>query len=136
MKIVKVKCEDLFTEEIVEKTLYFHLTEAELVSLNLSENKRYSDYKNTDSKEVGKNEIELFEKLIEKAYGQRTDDGRFIKDEVDRKAFLCSPEYSALLTMLTNGELNLQEFIISMFPKDISKKIKFDDKGNISLVEN
>ena len=133
---VTVECEDLFTEEHKKVDLYFHLTEAELVSLNLTSNKGFSNYKNLSKEDVGKTEIVLFEKLIEKAYGQKTEDGQFIKDETARKAFLCSPEYSALLTKLSNGELSLNDFIMGCFPKNISSRIKINDDGSVALKES
>lgn len=133
---VTVECEDLFTEEQKKVDLYFHLTEAELVSLNLTSNKGFSNYKNLSKEDVGKTEIVLFEKLIEKAYGQKTEDGQFIKDETARKAFLCSPEYSALLTKLSNGELSLNDFIMGCFPKNISSRIKINDDGSVALKES
>ena len=134
---VTVKCPNLFTDEEETVDLYFHLTEAELVSLNLSENKKYSNYTGTDDKkDIGKEEIDLFEKLISKAYGQKTPDGLFVKDELHRNAFLCSPAYSALLTKISNNEISLQDFVLGCFPKDLSKKINISEDGKISLKEN
>ena len=133
---VTVECEDLFTGENKKVDLYFHLTEAELYSLNLTSNKSFSNYKNMDKEEVGKTEIVLFEKLIEKAYGQKTEDNQFIKDETARKAFLCSPEYSALLTKISSGELSATDFIMGCFPKNLSSKIKINEDGSIAVKES
>ena len=132
---ITVKCNDLFTDEEKTTDLYFHLTEAELVTLNITSNKAFSNYKGINKEEAGAEEIDLFEKLISKAYGQRTADGLFIKDETAKKAFLCSPEYSALLEKIAANEITLQDFVLGCFPKEISKKIKIDENGAISLNE-
>ena len=133
---VTVECEDLFTEEPKKVDLYFHLTEAELYTLDLVSNKGFSNYKNMNKEEIGKTEIILLEKLLEKAYGQKTADNQFIKDDTARKAFLCSPEYSALLTKLSSGELSVKDFVMGCFPKNISSKIKVNEDGTIALKEN
>lgn len=131
---VTVNCENLFTGEKEDVTLYFHLTEAELVHLNLANNNKYSNYANMSSKEVGEEEILLFEKIIEKAYGQKTADGYFIKDENARKAFLCSPAYSALLMKLMNNDgLSMNEFVIGCFPKDVANKITINEDGSVAV---
>lgn len=131
---VTVKCEDLFTEEEKTVDLYFHLTEAELVSLNLVENNKFTNYKQ-NTNELGSQEIVLFEKLIGKAYGKRTADGKFIKNDEIRDEFLCSPEYSALLTKMSTGELTVQDFVTGCFPKSVQSKIKITDDGMIELKE-
>ena len=132
---VTVKCEDLFTEEEKTVDLYFHLTEAELVSLNLVENKGFTNYKQQTESEIGRQEIVLFEKLIGKAYGKRTADGKFIKNDEIRDEFLCSPEYSALLTKMSAGEITVQDFVTGCFPKSVQSKIKITDDGMIELKE-
>ena len=131
---VTVNCENLFTEEKEDVDLYFHLTEAEIVSLNISNNNKYANYANMSQTEIGEEEIKLFEKLIEKAYGQRTADGLFIKDENAKKAFLCSPAYSALLMKLLNNDgLSLNEFILGCFPKDVTNKLSISEDGKVSI---
>lgn len=135
MKKVPVECEDLFTGENKKVDLYFNLTEAELYSLNIVSNNSFSNYKNMNKDEIGKTEILLFEKLIEKAYGQKTEDNQFIKDETARKAFLCSPEYSALLTKISSGELSVTDFVMGCFPKNLSNKIKINEDGSIAVKE-
>lgn len=131
---VTVNCENLFTEEKEDVDLYFHLTEAELVHLNLANSNKYSKYSTMSKEDVGEEEIKLFEKLIEKAYGQKTPDGLFIKDETARKAFLCSPAYSALLMKIMNNDgITMKDFIMGCFPKEISSKVSIDDEGNVSV---
>ncbi|MBO7453572.1 MAG: hypothetical protein J6U54_24825 [Clostridiales bacterium] len=117
------------------KDLYFHLTEAEITVLNLTENGRYASFEQKDAESNMADTIRLFEKLIQKAYGQKTEDGTFIKSEKAKEAFLCSPEYSELLTKFISGEINPGEFIIDCLPKKLSKKIDLKD-GQIKLLED
>ncbi len=130
----QVVCENIFTGEDETIDLYFHLTEAELTMLNLGLNQQYSNYdenKNHDAKE----QIYLFEKLIEKAYGQRTPDGQFVKDETKTKAFLCSPAYSEFLKKFINEEIKVQDFILGCMPKKISKQIDIKPDGKVAIKE-
>lgn len=130
----QVVCENVFTEEDETIDLYFHLTEAELTMLNLGLNQQYSNYdenKNHDAKE----QIYLFEKLIEKAYGQRTPDGQFVKDETKTKAFLCSPAYSEFLKKFINEEIKVQDFILGCMPKKIAKQIDIKPDGKVAIKE-
>ena len=127
-----VTCENIFTGEEETKELYFHLTEAELVTLNLISGNKYAQF-NKDKEHTAVSDIELFEQLISKAYGQKTEDGQFIKDETAKKAFLCSPAYSALLMKFANNEISVKDFVMDCLPKGISSKIVISDDGNVSL---
>ena len=129
MKKVTVECENIFTGEEEKVDLYFHLTEAELTMLNLSSNNKYVDYKDRPESRNVEEEIKLFEKLIEKAYGQKTENGMFIKDETAKKAFLCSPAYSALLLMFINKELDINEFVLGCLPKKVASMIEINSEG-------
>lgn len=125
-----------FDGEERTKDLYFHLTEAEITLLNLSNYGKYSKFgENKDAQENVPESIELFQKLIEKAYGQKLEDGTFIKDDNARKAFLCSPEYSALLIKFINQEIKVGEFILGCLPKKVAGKIALNDDGTVTIKE-
>lgn len=126
----QVTCPNVFTDEEETIDLYFHLTEAELTMLNLANNEQYTDANVTNTSNA--NQIYLFEQVLKKAYGQRTPDGQFIKDETKTKAFLCSPAYSAFLMKFINEEINVQDFILGCLPKNVSKKIDIKD-GKVSV---
>lgn len=123
-----VECDDLFTGEKRKSDLYFHLTEAELTMLNLSANNKYSTF-NENTNMTNEEQIKLFEKLISKAYGEKDEKGRFIKNDNIRDAFLCSPEYSEFLSQLISDEVKIGEFIIGCLPKEISSKLSIDKDG-------
>lgn len=135
MRKETITYEDFDGEERT-KDLYFHLTEAEITLLNLTEYGRFSKFKDQkDIQEDVPKSIDLFQKLIEKAYGQRLDDGTFIKDDNAKKAFLCSPEYSALLMKFINQEINVGDFIIGCLPKKIANKITLNSDGTVTIKE-
>lgn len=126
MRKETVTCEDIFTGEEKTVDLYFHLTEAELTLLDLSANNRYSLYKEGDAHSNEEN-IKMFEKLISTAYGKKTDNGQFIKNDEIRDSFLCSPEYSAFLMKMIKGDVKVDEFILGCLPKSISKRMTIVD---------
>lgn len=127
MIIEKVKCENVFTGEEEEVTLYFHLTEAEITMLDLSSNNRYSSFKEEDPKNTMKSNVELFEKIITKAIGRKAENGDFIKNDQIRDSFLCSPAYSALLSKFITGEIEIEKFLLGCLPRSISRQIEFKD---------
>lgn len=129
MRKETVTCKNLFTEEEETHDLYFHLTEAEITMLNAATDNKIFDFDKVESSEE---KVALFEKIISKAYGQKTADGKFIKDDIARKEFLCSPQYSALLMKFLKGEEKIEEFILGCLPRDISRQIKLNDDGTIS----
>lgn len=129
MRKETVTCKNLFTEEEETHDLYFHLTEAEITMLNAATDNKIFNFDKVESSEE---KVALFEKIISKAYGQKTADGKFIKDDIARKEFLCSPQYSALLMKFLKGEEKIEEFILGCLPRDISRQIKLNDDGTIS----
>lgn len=127
MVIEKVKCENVFTGEEEEVELYFHLTEAELMTLNIAHNGKFSNYKEDDPRNTVENNIKLFEEIIKKAIGKKDEFGNFIKNDGIRDAFLCSPAYSAFLSKLINGEIKIEEFILGCLPRNVARQIEIKD---------
>ncbi|MBP5597488.1 MAG: hypothetical protein J6Y02_19105 [Pseudobutyrivibrio sp.] len=128
-----VTCRNLFTEEEETVDLYFHLTEAEITMLNLSTNGKYASF---NEEQAGSDEkVKMFETIISKAIGKKTDDGQFIKNDTIRDSFLCSPAYSALLMKFINGEEDINKFILGCLPRDISRKIEVKEDGSINVIE-
>ena len=75
----EIECENVFTEQPEKVDLYFHLTEAELTMLKLGANEAYSKF--TDEGTGSSQKVEMFQKLIKLAYGQKADNGQFVKSE-------------------------------------------------------
>ncbi len=127
MIVETVKCENIFTGEEEEVTLYFHLTEAELTILNMESNNRYGSFKEDDPKNTIASNVKLFEEVLKKAIGRKSDNGEFIKNDQIRDAFLCSPAYSALLGKIISGEIKIEEFILGCLPRNVARQIEIKD---------
>jgi hypothetical protein len=81
-----------------EDTLYFNLTEPEVVRLDVQFPGGLEEYVNNLDEEVNPQDIlNLFEEVIRESYGEKSDDGRyFIKDPEKVDLFYQSAAYSAL----------------------------------------
>lgn len=132
-----IECENVFTGEMEKVDLYFHLTEGELITLDLAENNKYSAMKDKEiDPDINRKEnVALFEKLISKAYGQKSETGKFIKTQELRDEFLASDAYSQLLKKFISGEIDINKFIMGCLPKNISSKLILAEDGKVSIKE-
>lgn len=109
---------------------YFSLSKPELIRMETSQEGGYSALldKIIKSKDVPFI-MENFEKIIAKAYGIKSEDGRQIKKSDDiSDSFMQSPAYDVLLTeILTNPE-ELKTFITKILPADMQDKV-----GNLAV---
>ncbi|MBO7451145.1 MAG: hypothetical protein J6U54_12350 [Clostridiales bacterium] len=101
-----------------EEDFYFNLTKADVLKMELSEDggmdKRLERLiKTKDMKEA----IKVFEGLLLMAYGEKTDDGRFIKNDEIRARFTQSAAYSEIFTELAMDPDKAQEFVNGVVPK-------------------
>lgn len=115
-KITK-KFEDYNGVEI-EKDFYFNLNKAEILKMELSEDggmdKRLDRLvKTKDMKEA----IKVFEGLLLLAYGIKTDDGRFIKNDEARAEFVSSAAYPEIYFELATNVEEANKFIAGITPK-------------------
>ena len=97
---------DLNGEEVTEDH-FFHLSQAELVEMEMSEEGGMSEaLKKIIEAEDGKQIIKQFKEIILGAYGKRSEDGRrFIKNQQLRDEFESSEAYSAFfMEMVTNTD--------------------------------
>lgn len=93
-----------FNGNPAEDTLYFNLTEAELVRLDVKY-KPQGGFEgvasNLDPENNPEEVLTLFEDIIQASYGVRSEDGKyFIKDSEEAKLFFQSAVYSALFVEL------------------------------------
>lgn len=108
---------DLNGEETTED-LYFHMSQAELVELEMSEKDGWSEaMKKIVDAEDGKTIMAEFKRIILNSYGVRSTDGkRFIKTQELRDEFESSEAYSALfMELVTNTDFAI-EFINGIAP--------------------
>lgn len=127
MRVETIKCENLFTGEEEEVTLYFHLTEAELIILNAVSNNKYGSFNENDPKNTIASNVQLFEEVLKKAIGRKSENGEFIKNDQIRDAFLCSPAYSILLGKIISEEIKIDQFILDCLPRNVARQIEIKD---------
>ena len=110
----------------VERTedFYFNLTKAEVLKMEMGvkgglaeQIKRIVDTK--DQPAI----IEVFEDLIQKAYGVKTPDGRgFLKRPEDLESFISTQAYSDLYMELATDDVKAAEFINGIVPPDLNQE--------------
>lgn len=91
-----------FDEVERSETLYFNLTEPEVVRLDVQFPGGLEEYiNNLDEKVNPENILSLFEKVIRASYGEKGEDGRhFIKNKKSADLFYQSAAYAALFVEL------------------------------------
>jgi hypothetical protein len=117
---------NLFTDETISEDFYFHLSKAELIELEVSraDGLSTSIQKMIDAgnSEDGGVIVEEFKKILLKAYGQRSDDGkRFIKSKALSDEFESTEAYSELFMELITDMEKLAEFINGIIPKGLDQ---------------
>ena len=96
-----------FDENRQEETLYFNLSEPEVVRLDVQFPGGLLEYINNLDEKVNPQDIlTLFEEVIKASYGEKSDDGRyFVKEPKAVDLFYQSAAYSALFVeLVTDGE--------------------------------
>lgn len=121
-------------------TYYFNLTKAELLEYDSSFEEGVLNYlafltKNGD-KMKGKLVL-AFKDLILRSYGEKTPNGRFIKNDELREAFAASEPYSELFMEITASEENAANFINAIIPQvpDSDKPDKEILPANVTSME-
>jgi len=110
----------------VTEDFYFHLSEAELVEMEVSEKDGLAEtmQKIVDSKD-GAQIIEHFKKIILRSYGQRGEDGRqFIKNDATRAYFSQIGAYSILFMELATDAEAGAKFISGVLPANFSNEVQ------------
>lgn len=112
----------------VERTedAYFNLTKTELEEMNLSHHGTYAEQLQAivDAKDVP-TVMALFKAIILKAYGIKSEDGRFFrKSEAISKDFEDSPMYDTLMMELLQSENAAAELFLGMIPSDMQEAAK------------
>lgn len=98
---------------------YFNLNKAEVMEMNFDANGAYAEYlqgivDSRDGKAIGKE----FKRIITKAYGKKSPDGkRFVKTEEQTAEFLQTEAYSELYMLLATDEEAAKKFMEGVMPK-------------------
>lgn len=109
----------------IERTedFYFHLTEAELMKMEIGTKGGYTEMvqriiKAQDQPAI----IAVFEELIHHSYGVKTLDGRgFVKRAADLEAFISTEAYSKLFMKLATDDVAAARFINGVVPEHLAK---------------
>ena len=108
----------------VEKTedFYFNLNKAELMRMEMGTKGGLAEkIEKIVAAEDTASIIEVFEDLIQKAYGKKTAEGGFAKKKEDLEEFIASEAYSELfMELATNAEAGA-EFINGVVPAGMSQ---------------
>lgn len=113
-----------------EETHYFDLSEPDVMRLNYGSGANLKDIveKITQEQDGGRI-IELFEKIIQASYGEKSEDGKlFIKDEKALRNFIYSPMYPQLYMKLATDADYAARFVREITPKT-------DEGGNFAIVK-
>lgn len=112
----------------VERTedFYFNLTKAECAEFIYSEEGGIDKMiKRAVQEKDNKKIVEIFKKLIEISYGEKSPDGRrFIKSKELSEAFMQTEAYSNLFMELSQSETEAIKFVKGILPKDIASEVK------------
>ena len=112
---------------------YFNYSEAELADLQFSVSGGLAGMidkiiKTNDMPKL----VELFRELIQKAYGEKSNDGRrFMKSPELTKEFTETVAYSQIYMRLATDSKAAQEFINKVVPKSMNDKMQQANQQNV-----
>lgn len=101
-----------------EETFHFNLTEAELADMNFSVNGGLEVYINRIVETQSVTELAaLFKQIIDKSYGEKSDDGKYFRKSEERlEDFKSTEAYSVLYMSLATDADAATEFINGVVP--------------------
>lgn len=113
---------------------YFNLTTKELLELDKSVE---GGFKNGLTNMLSKQDVysiyELIQRMILKAYGQKSEDGRFFKKTPEiAEEFENSAAFQAMLDDFIANPETANSFVTGILPKDLREKLDSDTTGNAS----
>jgi hypothetical protein len=105
---------------------YFNISQAELVEMMADAQGDYGDLLTKMVQAQNQGElIKVVKKIILKAYGQRTSDGKgFIKNEEVRESFATSEAYSNLFMELVTDDAAAAKFMVGIVPKALVPRVE------------
>jgi hypothetical protein len=109
-----------------EEAFWFNLSKSELSRMAMSQEGDMSEkirdmVKAKDTKAI----LQIFEDIILKAYGIKSEDGkRFMKSEDISRSFVESPAYDELYFELIQDGEKMANFISALLPKDLAEEAK------------
>lgn len=127
---------DPFNDEEISEEFHFHLSKAEIVELEMSEEGGLSAaLKRIIETKDGKRIMAEFKNIILNSYGKRSPDGKyFIKNQQLRDEFESSEAYSALFMELVTDSGAATEFVNGIIPKGLQEEAAKVVAGDLSVV--
>lgn len=127
---------DPWSKEEITEDFYFHFTEAELARMSTARSSLRDEITRISNGDATNREIlAMFEMIISKAYGERSDQGRFVKNQEITDSFLSSEPYSALiLSFFGSAEAAKKgaDFMNGLMPESLLARIAEDEKNKPS----
>lgn len=110
---------------------YFNLTKAEMIEYDSEFPDGVIEYltRLVNLQDKGKL-IKAFKDLILRSYGEKLDNGRFIKSQEIRDSFMATEAYSELFMEVVSSETAMAAFVNAIVPKEPEKA-----KENESVVQ-
>lgn len=107
---------------------YFNLTKAEMIEYDSEFPEGVIEYltRLVNLQDKGKL-IKAFKDLILRSYGEKLDNGKFIKSQEIRDAFMATEAYSELFLEVLSSEENMANFVNAIVPKAPSEQ-----KGSVA----
>lgn len=117
---------------------YFNLTKTELIKMQMEEDGAFADrirkiIRAKDTIEL----IKVFESIILKAYGEKSEDGRrFAKVDSNgvplAQKFIETPAYDELYVEMLSDPEKFAGFINALVPSDLAEEVKkMQESGNV-----
>lgn len=116
---------------------WFHLTEAELTMYNMShDGGMEARLKRIISTEKASEIMEVFEDILKRSYGVKSDDGRrFIKNDEVYNEFRETEAYSKIFMELCTNAKAAAEFAEGIMPRELAEEAKKAMKKNPEAVK-
>ena len=101
------------------ETFHFNLTETEITKMDVGQDGGMEQLlKQIVDKKDGKQLIDIFDRILLGAYGEKTADGRFFKkSEEIAQNFKCSPAYDIIWMKLCTDAEYASTFVNNIIPK-------------------
>lgn len=115
-----------FSGEEITKDFYFNLTKMEFSELdeNIPGGLQNLIEKMLTEKDKGLT-VKLLSILLLAAYGEKSDDGRFVKEDIHGRKlssyFKVSEAWDVLFMNLVKNDRELSEFLVGIVPKDMAE---------------
>lgn len=114
-----------FNDEEVTEEFYFNLSKAELVKMEVSRDGGMKEHlERIVATNDGKQIIAEMEKIVQAAYGVKSEDGkRFIKTPELWEEFKTSEAYSVFFMELVTQADKAAEFVNAVIPRDLQEQV-------------